>query len=158
MASKPLPERHGKVAGVLIDWDLLRDAAAHLAEELTKRHATASILRGASERSATLRTRLIDVAQGLEVDRLDSLLDRLEQVRVEDFDTHAGYGTFMSRLRKAERATDPDENLKLLQELVDQGLAIFGEPQQDDTPKPLQVKPEELRLTAWEILVTSPRR
>src|SRR5207302_6650669 len=48
--------------GGIIDWDLLHRAATEVAEELTRRRATAALQRGASERSRRLRLQIRDIA------------------------------------------------------------------------------------------------
>ncbi|MBA2489529.1 MAG: hypothetical protein H0V36_09485, partial [Chloroflexi bacterium] len=69
----------------VIDWDLLRDAAGRLAAELTQQRAMAQLVAGASERSRLLRNELWAGLAGLSVDGTDELLERLLQVRVEDY-------------------------------------------------------------------------
>jgi superfamily II DNA or RNA helicase len=152
-ASGSVPDGPSTMPGVLIDWDLLRSAAGDLAQELTARRNTAALIRGASERSAKIRTRLIDASDGLDVPALDPLLDRLEQVRIEDYDTQPGYDSFMDHLRQAERADDDDERARLIDDLAKRGLQLLGEPEDDDGYAAVAVDPDELRLTAWEILI-----
>ncbi|HZU16319.1 MAG TPA: helicase-related protein [Candidatus Dormibacteraeota bacterium] len=140
--------------GGVIDWTLLRRAAEEVAEELTRRRATAALQRGASERSRKLRLRLHDLGDLVgEVPGLDQLLDRLEQVRIEDFDHRAGYAPFLERVRAAERASTAGERHDLLIDAVRRGLELLGPPEDADADEVEIVEPRGLQLVAWEVLV-----
>lgn len=139
---------------VLIDWELLRRSAKEVADALTLRRSTAAITRGASEGSSKVRAQLLSVTADLDVDGLDPLLDRLEQVRVEDFDARPGYRPFRDRLRHAQRSDSLAERRQLLVDLTQRGLELFGMPEPDDDDSAAtDISAEELRLVAWELLV-----
>jgi superfamily II DNA or RNA helicase len=140
--------------GGVIDWTLLRCAAEEVAEELTRRRATAALQRGASERSRKLRLRVRDLGNLVgEVPRFHQLLDRLEQVRIEDFDHRAGYDAFLERVRASEQATTAGERHDLLVDAVRRGLELLGPPEDADADEVEGVEPEDLQLVAWELLV-----
>ncbi|CCF85575.1 SNF2-related protein [Nitrolancea hollandica] len=140
--------------GGLIDWQLLRRAATEVAHELTRRRATAALQRGASERSRRLRQRIRELADIVgEVDGLEDLLDRLEEVRIEDFDHRNEMRGFQERVREASRATSAGQRHDLLAEIVRRGIALFGLPEGDSGVEPDLVRPEDLQLVAWEILI-----
>lgn len=140
--------------GGVIDWDLLRQAAAAVAEELTTYRATADIARGASERSRKLRQDLRQLATRaeLESDELSLLLDRLDQVRVEDYDARPGFGAFDERVRAARRESDTETLGQLLRDVVTRGLELFGDPE-EERPTTIEVTPENLALVSWEWLL-----
>lgn len=143
--------------GGLIDWDLLRRAATDLAHELTAARNTAKTTRGASERSARFRARLLAVAGEEPPASVDDLLDRLEQVRVEDYDTDRRYEQLMERLRSAEKEDDAERRKRLVADLAQRGIDLFGEYEEDDEDTfTVTVDPDNLRLTAWETLVEQP--
>lgn len=143
--------------GGLIDWDLLRRAAEELAHELTAARNTAKTTRGASERSARFRARLLAVAGDEPPAVVDDLLDRLEQVRVEDYDTDRRHEQLMDRLRAAEKEDDGDRREQLVADLAERGIDLFGEYEEDDEDTyTVTVDPDSLRLTAWETLVERP--
>ncbi len=115
--------------GGVIDWTLLR-------------RATAALQRGASERSRRLRLRLRDLGNLVgEVSGLDQLLDRLEQVRIEDFDHRAGYDPFLERVRAAERAPTAGERHDLLIDAVRRGLELLGPPEDTEAGEVGVVEP-----------------
>jgi superfamily II DNA or RNA helicase len=140
-------------AGGIIDWDLLRRSAKEVADALTLRRSTAAVTRGASEGSSRVRAQLLSLCADLEVEELDPLLDRLEQVRVEDYDARPGYRPFRDRLRHAQRSDSPAERRDLLLELAARGKEMFGDPEPDDEIEPTEVQPGEMRLVAWEVLL-----
>ena len=139
--------------GGIIDWQLLHHAGRDLADEITAARNTASLTRGASERSANLRIRIIDALGNHEVQPIEQLLDRLEQVRVEDYDSAIGYESFMERLRHAERSETAGERQHSLEALAVAGLELFGEPiESEHETAPVEVAAEDLQLTAWQII------
>lgn len=144
--------------GGVIDWDLLRRAAREVAEEITRYRATADIARGASERSRKLRQeiRQLALAANYESAALGQLLDRLEQVRVEDFDAQPGWRPFQERLRAARRESDPGARWAQVEDLVTRGLELFGPPDEDETIGSIHVDPADLELVSWEWLVAPP--
>jgi superfamily II DNA or RNA helicase len=150
-----LDPQNTSTPGVLIDWSLLNVAARRLADELTARRTASQVLRGASERSARLRTRLLDVTGNLELAELDPLLDRLEQVRIEDYDAASGYEPFMDRIRRAERTDVLAERVTLLRDIAERGIALLGDAEDESAGSDvaIEVRPADLKLTAWEILV-----
>ncbi len=149
-----LPEPVDGPGGV-IDWDLLRQAANEVAEEITRYRATADIARGASERSRKLRQdiRQLALAADVQTDALDQLLDRLEQVRVEDFDAQPGWRPFEERLRAAKREGEGAARAAQLEDLVSRGLDLFGPPEEDEATSTIDVDPASLELVSWEWLV-----
>jgi hypothetical protein len=136
----------------LIDWELLRRAANEVARDLTARRATAAVIRGASERSARLRAQLLAASADLELPDLDALLDRLEQVRVEDYDARPGYRPFQERVRAAGKADSVAQRRTIVADVAERGLALFGRPEVATEPEAIEVAPEDLRLVAWEVL------
>ncbi|MDA8399005.1 MAG: helicase-related protein, partial [Actinomycetota bacterium] len=143
--------------GGVIDWDLLRRSAGEVADELTRRRATAALQRGASERSRQVRQQVVEVSQTTgEVEGCGDLLDRLEEVRVEDFDHRPEMRPFQDSLRKARRAATAGERHDLLAEVVSRGLVLFGRPSGAEEPEPEVVRPADLQLVAWELLVAAP--
>jgi superfamily II DNA or RNA helicase len=143
--------------GGVIAWALLRRSAGEVAEELTRRRATASLQRGASERSRRVRQQVLELSQATgEVEECGDLLDRLEEVRVEDFDHRPEMRPFQDSLREARRAATAGQRHDLLMEVVGRGLILFGRPSGTEEPEPEVVRPEDLRLVAWELLVAAP--
>jgi len=125
-----------------------------LAEELTRRRATAALQRGASERSRRLRLQIRDIANIVgDVDGLGDLLDRLEEVRIEDFDHRHQMRPFQDRLREAKRATTAGERHDLLLDVVRRGVVLFGRPEGNAAAEPDIVQPADLQLVAWELLI-----
>jgi superfamily II DNA or RNA helicase len=140
--------------GGLIDWTLLHRAADEVADELTRRRATAALQRGASEKSRRMRQQIRELSEvAAEVEGVSDLLDRLEEVRVEDYDHRQEMRPFQDRLREARRAPTAGERHDLLVDVVERGLALFGHPQGSDTAHAEVVEPDQLRLVAWELLV-----
>ncbi|MDE3111511.1 MAG: hypothetical protein KGK34_01055 [Chloroflexota bacterium] len=146
--------------GGLIDWHLLHQAAGEVAAELTRRRATAALQRGASEKSRALRGRLRDLAAVTPgIDRIEELLDRLEEVRIEDFDHLPQMRTLQDRVRDARKPSiSAGERHDLLIDAVRLGLDVLGTPQGSTATEAEEVRPEELRLVAWELLITEPRQ
>jgi len=102
----------------VIDWDLLRRAATELAAQLMLERSTAAVAAGASERSRKLRTELRGGFEGLEPDGAENLLDRLLQVRVEDYDGRSGWRRFDDARRLLRRAKTLGERREAATELV----------------------------------------
>lgn len=142
----------------VIDWELLRRAATELAAELTRERSTAQIAAGASERSRRLRTELRAGLDGLEVEDADQLLERLLQVRAEDFDGRSGWRAFDDARRQLRRATTLGERREAALAVVERGLDVFGAPVDAEAYElgPVGVEPEDIRLVAYEALVAGP--
>lgn len=123
LAADQVPDGPGGV----IDWGLLRSSAVELAADLTAVRNTARLRRGASERSARVRARILGVLGDAEpTNAVGDFLDRLEQVRVEDFDADNRYEQFMEQLRAVERADDLAEQLRRLGDVAGRGTDLFG--------------------------------
>jgi len=138
----------------VIDWDLLRRAATELAGQLMLERSTAAVAAGASERSRQLRTELRGGFEGLEPDGEEDLLDRLLQVRVEDYDGRSGWRRFDDARRVLRRAKTLGERREAATELVEAGVDLFGAPvQEEDVIERIEVAPEDIRLVAYEALV-----
>jgi hypothetical protein len=77
------------------------------------------------------------------VDGGNRLLDRLLQVRIEDYDGRSGWRRFSEERRQAAEG------------VVRLGLDLFGEPidEPDESIGPIEVNPDELQLVAYEALV-----
>jgi superfamily II DNA or RNA helicase len=140
--------------GGIIDWELLHRAASEVAEELTRRRTTAALQRGASERSRRLRLQILEMANIVgDVEGLGDLLDRLEEVRIEDFDHRHEMRPFQDRVRESRRAATAGERHDLLLDVVRRGISLFGRPEGDAEPEPDLVRAEDLQLVAWELLI-----
>ncbi len=141
-----------------IDWQLLRRAASELADELTRERSTAQIAAGASERSRSLRTELRGGFSGLEIEGAEDLLERLLQVRAEDFDGRSGWRPFDDARRRLRRAETLGERREAALAVVERGLELFGAPVDADAEElgPVEVNPEEIRLIAYEVLIAGP--
>jgi hypothetical protein len=146
--------------GRVIDWDLLVRAANDVAEEITTARATADIARGASARSSKLRLELRQIADavGLESDELKLLLDRLEQVRIEDYDATPGFEPFQERVRRARRADSAEDRAEWLSDAVTRGLELFGSPEETAQVSTIEVSAEQLTLVSWEWILNRPVR
>lgn len=144
----------------VFDWELIARAAAELASTLTLQRSQADLARGASERSRKLRTELRGNAAGLGVEGLDDLLERLLQVRVEDFDGRSGWRRFDDARRSLRRAETEGERNAAARASVEHGLDLFGRPisEEEDATDAADVRPEALRLVAYEALLGSPPR
>jgi superfamily II DNA or RNA helicase len=141
--------------GSVIDWPLLHRSATEVAEELTKRRATAALQRGASERSRRLRLQIREASELTgDVEELGVLLDRLEEVRVEDYDHSPDMRPFQDQLREARRSSSAGERHDLLLDAVRRGVALFGRPQGESAPDPEVVTARDLRLISWELLIS----
>ena len=146
------------IKGVLIDFDLLRRSAADVVDAINRRIATADVARGASERSRKVRESLLALARRSngESDTLDMLLDRLEEVRIEDYDHERGHRAFMDAIREAQRASGNAVTRDSLGGIAEMGLNLLGSPADSSADaKPISV--EELVLVAWETLVMPPQ-
>jgi hypothetical protein len=139
----------------VIDWDLLRRAAQDLAGELTQQRATAQLVAGASERSRRLRNELRANLSALGIEGSDDLLDRLLQVRVEDYDGRSGWSRFDEGRRRLRGAKMVAEARAAGEYLVEAGLTLFGSPVRDseDGVEAVAVSAESLQLIAYEVLV-----
>jgi superfamily II DNA or RNA helicase len=142
----------------VIDWDLLRRAAEDLAAELTAVRATAEIAAGASERSRKLRTQLRADLAGLGVEGADELLERLLQVRVEDYDGRSGWDGFRKAAARLRKAADASNRRTATQDTVRRGVELFGPPEEsgDMVGATVAVVPEDLQLVAYEVLAPPP--
>ena len=155
-ASEPRAESEWETGGpTVIDWELLRRAAAELADELTRQRSTAQIAAGASERSRKLRAELRAGLEGLEIEGAEDLLERLLQVRVEDFDGRSGWRPFDDARRHLRRAQTLGERREAAVSVVELGLDLLGAPVDIDAGElgPVEVGVEEIRLIAYEELV-----
>ena len=144
----------------VFDWELIAQASRELAATLTLQRSQAELSRGASERSRKLRAELRGNAAELDVEGLDDLLERLLQVRVEDFDGRSGWRRFDDARRSLRRAETEDERHVAARAAVELGFELFGPPasEKEDAADVADVRPEALRLVAYEALVGSPPR
>jgi hypothetical protein len=142
----------------VIDWDLLRRAATDLAGQLTRERSTAEIAAGASEGSRRLRQELRGNLLGLEVEDAEALLDRLLQVRIEDYDGRTGWRRFADARRRLNRAETLGERREAAEDIVRLGIDLFGAPveEPDESIGPIEVSADELRLVWYEALVSAP--
>jgi hypothetical protein len=138
-----------------IDWDLLRRAGEELAHELTLARAMAEVAAGASDRSNRLRQQLRGDLDDLEIDGSDSLIERLLQVRVEDYDSRTGWRRFADANRDLRRANTVGERREAAERTVLFGLELFGAPTDPEAESlaPTEVSAEEIRLVAYEAVV-----
>jgi superfamily II DNA or RNA helicase len=149
----PVPDGPG-----VFDWMLIRRAAEELASMLTLQRAQAELQRGGSERSRKLRTEIRANSDGLEIDDLDALVDRLLQVRVEDFDGRSGWHPFDDARRALRRSETEGERYDAAVELARRGLELFGPPvEETGTESTGEVQPDSLQLIAYEALVSGER-
>ena len=138
----------------VFDWDLIARAASELASELTLLRATAEVARGASERSRAIRTEIRADAGDLDIQGLEDLLDRLLQVRAEDFDGRSGWRRFQDARRTLKRAGTEGERFDAARVVVQLGLDLFGAPVPEDVgPSPIEVTATDIQLVAYEALV-----
>ena len=93
-----------------------------------------------------------------EIEGLGDLLDRLEEVRVEDFDHRPEMRPFQDKLRDARRAPTAGERHDLLVDVARRGLALFGRPHGEAGSVPDMVDAQDLQLVAWELLIERPKR
>jgi superfamily II DNA or RNA helicase len=157
--SEPRAESPWPTEGpTVIDWTLLRRAAEDLASQLTAARATAEVAAGASERSRKLRTQLRASLMGLDVPGAEALLERLRQVRVEDFDGRSGWRTFTDAERALRREKDAARRAGLGVEVVRLGFELFGQPEEgnDEAAAMIVVEAEDLQLVAYEVLAPAP--
>jgi superfamily II DNA or RNA helicase len=156
--SEPRAELHDVPEGPgVFDWELVGHAARELAEALTLRRSQAELQRGASERSRRLRNELRANTGGLDVEGLDDLLDRLLQVRVEDYDARSGWRGFDDMRRALRRAQTEGERYQAAVDLVRRGIDLLGKPVTEQEDEGLtDVAAEDLQLVAYEALVVAP--
>ena len=143
----------------VFDWALIQHAAAGLAAELNQKSAAAELHRGASQKSNRLRMEILAKTEDLDKrpETLDDLLDRLEQVRVEDYDA-VTRGSQFEAVRKQLGAAETMEERETAARLVaEEGLALFGHPVSDDViAQTREVLPADIQLVAYEALVKRP--
>ncbi|MGI8729279.1 MAG: SNF2-related protein [Solirubrobacteraceae bacterium] len=145
---------HRPVGPGIFDWDLVAHAAEELATELTLLRSTAEVARGASERSRAIRTEIRADAGDLDVEGLDDLLDRLLQVRAEDFDGRSGWRRFKDARRTLKRADTEGERFDAARVVVELGLELFGGPVAEDLDaSPTEVTATDIQLVAYEALI-----
>jgi hypothetical protein len=156
--SEPRAELHDVPDGPgIFDWDLIGRAARELAEALTLRRSQAELQRGASERSRKLRNELRANATGLDIEGLDDLLERLLQVRVEDYDARSGWRAFDDARRALRRAETEGERYRAAADVAQRGIDLLGRPVAEDEDDALtEVAAEDLQLVAYEALVAAP--
>ena len=142
--------------GGVIDWALLNQAAREISDELTSLRHTSAVVRGASERSARLRARLLAVLGDMQLSQVDEVLDRLEQVRVEDFDADRRWDAVLAKLREAERTDAPLDRRRFVLEFAARATDLFGPPvDEDDSASSTVVSADEMQLTSWEWILTA---
>ncbi len=141
--------------GGLIDWDLLRRAAAEAADALNRRYATAQVARGASEASRRLRQDFLSLATvtGYTGADLDAVLDRLEEVRVEDVDHRPAYRALREALRAARRDPANPEAPAAVGRAVALAGELWGAPEGVPAADAQPVAAADLVLVAWERIV-----
>ncbi len=145
----PVPDGPG-----VFDWTLVRRSAEELASTLTLQRAQAELQRGASERSRKLRSEIRANSADLEVDDLEAVVERLLQVRVEDYDGRSGWHPFDDARRSLRRAKTEGERYDAAVELARRGLELFGPPIEEPGTDPAgEVQAESLQLIAYEALV-----
>ena len=141
----------------VIDWDLLQHAATTLARQLTEERSMAQLTAGASERSRRYRTELRAKFMGLDLPGANDLLERLLQVRVEDFDGRSGWSRFAEARRVLNRAQTVGERRDASAAVIAAGHDLLGPPETRDGEAlgSAEVRPEDLRLIAYEVLASS---
>lgn len=139
----------------IFDWELISRAAIELAEELNQASAQAELYRGASQKSNALRREVLgQTADFDEVpDGLDDLLDRLEQVRIEDYDARTKGSDFYRARRDLKTATTRDDRYAAATLLAATGLELLGAPADDQAAPGRDVRPEDLQLISYEVLL-----
>jgi Helicase conserved C-terminal domain len=141
----------------IFDWDLVGRASRELAEALTLRRSQAELQRGASERSRKLRNELRANAAGLDIEGLDDLLERLLQVRVEDYDARSGWRAFDDARRALRRAETEGERYRAAADVAQRGIDLLGRPVAEDEDEALtQIAADDLQLVSYEALVAAP--
>ena len=128
----PVPDGPG-----VFDWTLVRRSAEELASTLTLQRAQAELQRGASERSRKLRSEIRANSADLEVDDLEAVVERLLQVRVEDYDGRSGWHPFDDARRSLRRAETEGERYDAVVELARRGLELFGSPIEEPGADPV---------------------
>jgi hypothetical protein len=139
----------------IFDWDLISRSAAELAEELNQASAQAELYRGASKKSNALRREVLGQTADLEEvpQGLDDLLDRLEQVRIEDYDARTKGSNFDRARRDLKTATSPSERFDAAARLATSALELLGRPVDDQATTVRDVRPEDLQLVSYEVLI-----
>ena len=81
-------------------------------------------------------------------------------MRVEDFDGRSGWRRFDDARRSLRRAETEGERNAGARASVEHGLDLFGRPisEEEDATDAADVRPEALRLVAYEALLGSPPR
>jgi superfamily II DNA or RNA helicase len=135
-----------------IDWFLVASAAEELTAELNTARATAS--RHAGRETNTFRAKVSAKLQGLDIERGDQLLDRLEEVDLVRWRHEPEWRDIEDRFRRIDDITDSLERERQLTELVDEAVDVLGPPEvnTDDSEDPAQIKPQQLRLVAYEVV------
>ena len=102
-----------------------------------------------------MRTELRAGFQGLALDGAEDLLDRLLQVRVEDYDGRGGWRPFDDARRRLRRAQTLGERREAAAELVEHGIELLGAPiaQGVEPHEEIEVAAGEIQLVAYEALV-----
>lgn len=115
----------------------------------------AELQAGASERSRQLRSELRAKFAGVEVPGAGELLDRLLQVRVEDYDGRSGWHRFREARKRLREAKTAGARHDAALAIVAAGLDLFGLPEAEaeGVADPVTVEPDQLRLVAYEVLV-----
>ena len=142
----------GAITSPLIDWDLLRRAGEEVVATVNAVRATAQVARGASRRSSSLRTELRNLAQVLQVsgEALADVLDRLEAVHVEDYDTRPEYRRLRTHLRVARSPGREGERRQALQSALAAASALLGPPVHSESHGAPPITVSDLVLVSWE--------
>ena len=152
-----LPDGENPASAVaLIDWELLKRAANSVMDAVNARRATAQMARGSSERSRKTRSDLLLCAQALQYsgDDLNAVLDRLEEVHIEDFDHRAAYKRFRDAFRAAR---DPQQSTIEGRRYLGDALAVardlLGDPRPDHGSESAPITTNDIVLVAWERVI-----
>jgi hypothetical protein len=89
---------------------------------------------------------------------IDVLLDRLEQVRIEDFDHDTRYRRAQDALREAERSSDLTAKRQDLTGAVETLRDLVGEPLSDGASETRPATSDDLVLVAWERIISRTAR
>ena len=87
----------------------------------------------------------------------NDLIERLLQVRVKDFDGRSGWSRFAEARRVLNRAQTVGERRDAAAAVITAGHDLLGPPETRDGEAlgSAEVRPEDLRLIAYEVLVES---